>query len=151
MTCFDAGSAEGEGKRRKETTAMVGFSAGLDLSKIEEATPEEIDAHLTSRWVGRGPLYDMYATSLMLDYAPDFAKLHWWGADVFRLLPSQRGGEDDPANTIPDSLQQLHSYMVLGWETGIRNQLRVPRRWGCTRAQISEGVMCGRLTAGMRG
>jgi len=130
---------------------MVGFSAGLNLSDIDETTTEEIEAHLTSRWAGRGPLYDMYATSLMLDYAPDFAKLHWWGADVFRLLPSQRGGKDDPANTIPNSLQQLHSYMVLGWETGIRNQFRVLRRWGFTRAQIMEVVMFGRLTAGMRG
>jgi len=130
---------------------MVGFSAGLDLSKIEETTPEEIDAHLTSRWVGRGPLYDMYATSLMLDYAPDFAKLHWWGAEVFHELPSKHGGDNPAVNTIPNSLQQLHSYMVLGWETGIRNQFRVLRRWGFTRAQMLEVVMFGRLTAGMRG
>ena len=57
---------------------MVGFSQGLNLSNLDETTQDEIDAHLTTRWKGRGPLYDMYATSLMLDYAPDFAKLHRW-------------------------------------------------------------------------
>ncbi len=41
--------------------------------------------------------------------------------------------------------------MVLGWETGIRNQFRVLRRLGFTRAQIMEIVMFGRLVAGMRG
>ena len=132
---------------------MVGYSAGLNLSNIDETTPDEIDAHLSSRWAGRGPLYDMYATSLMADYAPDFLKLHWWGADVFRLLPSQRDGrgKDDPVNTVPNSLQQLHSYVMLGWETGIRNQFRVLRRWGFTRAQMMEVVLFARLCAGMRG
>ena len=38
-----------------------------------------------------------------------------------------------------------------GWETGIRNQFRVLRRLGFTRAQMMEVVMFGRLVAGMRG
>jgi hypothetical protein len=129
---------------------MVGFSQGLNLSNIDETTPEEIDAHLTTRWKGRGPLYDMYATSLMADYAPDFLKLHWWAAEIFRTERS------DPSKyawmyATPNSVQQLHSYMVLGWETGIRNQFRVLRRLGFTRAQIMEIVHFGRLVAGMRG
>jgi hypothetical protein len=129
---------------------MLGSSQGLDLSDLDHTTPEEIDAHLLSRWRGRGPLYDLYATSLMLDYAPAFAKLHWWGAEAFRSLPSEPGGYD-PVYATPNALQQLHSYMVLGWETGIRNQFRVLRRLGFTRAQLMEVVLFGRLTAGMRG
>ena len=108
---------------------------GLDLSNLEHTTPAEINAYLTSRWKGRGPLYDQYATSLMLDYAPDFAKLHWWGAEVFRSLPSDPDTYD-PSFGTPNSIQQLHSYMVLGWETGIRNQFRVLHRLGFTRAQF---------------
>jgi hypothetical protein len=57
----------------------------------------------------------------------------------------------DPVFATPNSIQQLHSYMVLGWETGIRNQFRVLRRLGFTRAQMMEIVMFGRLVAGMRG
>ena len=61
---------------------MVGIAQGvngqgLDLANLDETTQDEIDAYLTTRWRGRGPLYDQYAMSLMLDYAPDFAKLHW--------------------------------------------------------------------------
>jgi hypothetical protein len=123
---------------------------GLNLANLDETTQEEIDAYLTTRWKGRGPLYDQYAMSLMLDYAPDFAKLHWLGAEVFRTLPSDSTSYD-PSFATPNSIQQLHSYMVLGWETGIRNQFRVLRRLGFTRAQIMEIVMFGRLVAGMRG
>jgi len=123
---------------------------GLDLSNIDKTTPDEINAYLSTRWKGRGPLYDQYAMSLMLDYAPDFAKLHWWAAEVFRTLPSAPDVYD-PVFATPNSIQQLHSYMVLGWETGIRNQFRVLRRLGFTRAQMMEIVMFGRLVAGMRG
>ena len=53
---------------------MVGISEGLDLSNLDETTPEEVNAHLIRVWGWRGPLYELYANSLMLDYAPDFAK-----------------------------------------------------------------------------
>jgi hypothetical protein len=134
---------------------MVGIAEGvngqgLNLANLDETSQEEIDTYLTTRWRGRGPLYDQYAMSLMLDYAPDFAKLHWLAAEVFRSLPSDPDTYD-PAFATPNSIQQLHSYMVLGWETGIRNQFRVLRRLGFTRAQIMEIVMFARLAAGMRG
>ena len=130
---------------------MAGFnSQGLNMSNLDETPQEEIDAHLTTRWKGRGPLYDMYASSLMLDYSPKFAKLHWWGAEVFRSMPSNPD-DYDPMYATPNSIQQLHSYMMLGWETGIRNQFRVLRRLGFTRAQIMEIVHFARLSAGMRG
>src|SRR5829696_8511158 len=107
-------------------------SAGLDLTNLDTATQDEIDAHLLYMWHDRGPLYELSARSLMTDYAPDFAKRHWLGNIAFQLLPSGTGGAD-PINTVPNSIQQLHSYMMLGWETGILNQFRVLRRWGFTR------------------
>jgi hypothetical protein len=64
---------------------MLPKSQGLDLSNLDHTSKEEIEAHLLTRWEGRGPLYDLYASSLMLDYHPDFAKLHWLGADNFGL------------------------------------------------------------------
>ena len=123
---------------------------GLDLTNLDQTTDDEINAYLTTRWTGRGPLYDQYAMSLMLDYAPDFAKLHWWAAELYRSMPSDPDSYD-PSLATPNSIQQLHSYMVLGWETGIRNQFRVLRRLGFTRPQMMEVVMFGRLVAGMRG
>ncbi|HEY2593377.1 MAG TPA: hypothetical protein VGK33_05720 [Chloroflexota bacterium] len=129
--------------------AMSTTSAGLDLNNLDHTSQDEIDAHLRFNWRNRGPLYEQYATSLMSDYAPEFLKLHWRGAMAFHVHPS--GAGPDFSFSIPNSVQKLHSYMMLGWETGILNQFRVLKRYDFTRAQIMEVVMYSRLAAGMRG
>ncbi len=116
---------------------------GLDLTKIGEITQEEVNANLTSVWGWRGPLYEMYANSLMLDYAPDFAKLHRWASDMY--------GRPKLENVATLSIQNIHSYIYLGWETGILNEFHTLRRNGMTKAQLMELVMFTQLTAGMRG
>jgi hypothetical protein len=106
---------------------MAEVREGLDLTRIGEITPEEINANLISVWGWRGPLYEMYANSLMLDYAPDFAKLHRWASDMY--------GRPEVPNIIMLSLNEFHTL----------------RRNGMTRAQLMEAVMFTQLTAGMRG
>ena len=122
---------------------MKGSSEGLDLNNIKEMSPEEVDANLASVWSGRGPLYELYATSLMLDYAPEFAKLHRWGSDLF--------GRPEPANITVLACQNLHSYMMYGWETGIHNSFKTLSRNGMSVDQIMELAMFNQLYAGMRG
>jgi len=124
---------------------MARNSEGLDLTNIGDMTPEEIDANLASVWngSGRGPLYELYATSLMLDHAPAFAKLHRWGSDLF--------GRPDPANITVLACQNLHSYMMLGWETGVHNSFKTLTRNGMSVEQLMELVMFNQLYAGMRG
>jgi hypothetical protein len=136
---------------------MPGMSHYLDLSVLDKTTPEEVEAHLATLWsshlaggTGRGPLYEMYATSLMFDYAPEFAKLNRWSLDVLQL-PRFGSAEDDFNLTLPFSFQQMHTYIMLGWETGIRKQFLNFKRWGLTKAQIMEVVMFARLSAGYRG
>jgi hypothetical protein len=68
---------------------------------------------------------------------------------LFHTHPS--GAGPDFTFAVPNSVQQLHSYMMLGWETGILNQFRVLKKYDFTRAQIMEIVMYSRLAAGMRG
>jgi hypothetical protein len=122
---------------------MVGVSEGLDLSNLNEISQEEVNAHLIGVWGWRGPLYELYANSLMLDFAPDFAKLHRWGSDLF--------GRPSLVNIILLSSQNIHSYMMLGWETGILNEFHTLRRNGMPKGQIMELVMFSQLYAGMRG
>ncbi len=123
--------------------AEVGLSEGLDLSNLGEISQDEINANLARVWSWRGPLYEMYANSPMLDYAPDFAKLHRWGSDLF--------GRPRLENIITLSIQNIHSYMMFGWETGILNEFHTLRRNGMSRAQLMELVMFSQLYAGMRG
>jgi hypothetical protein len=94
-------------------------------------------------WSWRGPLYELYANSLMLDYNPAFAKLHRWGSDFF--------GRPSRVNIIMFSVQNLHSYIYYGWETGIRNEFTTLRRNGMPLNQLMEIVMFTQMYAGMRG
>jgi hypothetical protein len=121
----------------------VEVSEGLDLSKIDEITQEEVDRNLVNVWRRRQPLYELYANSLMLDYAPDFAKLHRWGSDLF--------GRPDPANIVLLASQNVLSYMMTGWETGILNTFHTLTGAGMSKHQIMELVMFSQLYAGMRG
>jgi hypothetical protein len=119
-------------------------SEGLDLDNIEVTTAEEIESNMAHIWSWRGPLYETYAMSLYLDYAPDFAKLSRWSGDVFGRLSG-------PRNVLLASCQNIHSYMMLGWETGIRNEFYVLWRNGMSREELMEIVMFSQLYAGMRG
>jgi hypothetical protein len=122
---------------------MVSASEGLNLSDLTVTTSDEVNASLMKTWGWRGPLYEMYATSLMLDYAPDFAKLSRWSADYF--------GRPSHVNVILLSCQNIHSYLMLGWETGILNEFITLHRNGMAMEQTMELVMFSQLYAGMRG
>jgi hypothetical protein len=122
---------------------MNHVSEGLNLLDLDETSREEIDASLMHVWSWRGPLYGMGALSLMLDYAPDFAKLHRAMADSY--------GRPNRVNIILLGIQNLHSYIMLGWETGILNQFSLQHRNGLAKERIMELVMFTQLYAGMRG
>jgi hypothetical protein len=121
----------------------VDASEGLDLTNLDHTSTEEVNENLIKVWSWRGPLYEMYANSLMLDYAPDFAKLHRWGSDFF--------GRPIHSNVILLSAQNIHSYMMYGWETGILNEFITLRRNGLAVEKTMELVMFSQLYAGMRG
>jgi hypothetical protein len=119
------------------------FSEGMDVFTIDSTTSDEVDAHLAHVLGRRGPLYDLSASALMLDYAPGFAKLHRRMADLL--------GRPDPVNILLLGTQNVASYMMLGWETGLVNQFISNRRNGLTHEQNMELVMFTQLYAGMRG
>jgi hypothetical protein len=118
-------------------------SEGLNLTDLAHTSQEEIDGALMHVWSWRGPLYELGATSLMLDYAPEFAKLNRAASDLF--------GRPGRVNIILLGIQNLHSYMMYGWETGILNQFNLQRRNGLAKEQIMELVMFSQIYAGMRG
>jgi hypothetical protein len=118
-------------------------ATALNLMDVEHTTQEEINADYMRAWRFRGPLYIIQANSLMFDHDPKFGKLHYWGAAIF--------GGANPVNVTLLSIQNVHSYMMLGWETGIRNEFTVMRRNGMPKEGYMELVMFSQLYAGMRG
>ena len=58
---------------------------------------------------------------------------------VQAVLAAVRTGVIDPAQIITLGIQNLHSYVVLGWETGIRNEFTVMRRNGMPGSVLRKG------------
>jgi hypothetical protein len=116
----------------------------MDVDHVDSTSSGEVDAMLTRLWAHRGPLYGMYSVSLQLDYAPDFAKLSRWASDLY-------GSGGPEYAVVVQSCQNIHSYMMLGWETGLRNEFETLWRNGMSRQQLMELVMFSQMYAGMRG
>ena len=122
----------------------MAISEGLDLHNLDETSKDEIDGALAMTWSWRGPVYEMYATSLQLDYNPAFGKISRWASDLF--------GRPAGASAVTlQSCQNIHSYIMLGWETGIRNEFDTLRRNGLTKENLLDLVMFTQCYAGMRG
>jgi hypothetical protein len=127
------------------------YASQLNVSRLDELTDQERDANLSWMWRNRGPLYGMSANSLMTDYGdPAFIKLHYRCVNF-----ADNGGGEIGSNSVVDrtvwGCQNLPSYIMLGWETGILNECSSLRRNGLTKEQIMELVMFTQLYAGMRG
>jgi hypothetical protein len=115
----------------------------IDFSNLDTVTEEEVNSRLAYLWRDRRPLYNVYAEALMLDYAPDFWKRARLGFGLF--------GQPNRVAVVLLAVQNIHSYTMLGWETGIKNESDNLRRNGATREQLMELVMFTQLYGGMRG
>jgi hypothetical protein len=123
------------------STVMREYEGTADIMNLDVTTKEEKDKWQIAMMAFGRPLYTLYATTLMLDYAPDFAKLSRWSAGY--------GGDQE--NTMMLAVQNMHSYMWYGWETGIRNTFHTLTRTGLTKQQIMEIIHFGMIYSGMRG
>lgn len=122
---------------------------GLDLSRLDELSVEEENAHLLSALANRGPLYQLWCNEMTLDHAdPEWVKLH---ARAVRHCDAGGHTEYSQPDLLIWSVHNLPSYMMIGWETGIRNEFFALWRHGLPLAQTMEIVMFAQSYAGMRG
>jgi hypothetical protein len=122
---------------------MSWISEGLDLGNVAETSDEEITANLMHVWSWRGATYEFAVKSLMLDHAPEFSKLHRRAADLY--------GRPQHEHIIALAIQNLHSYILLGWETGILNEFVTLRRHGLAKEKVMELCIFAQIYAGIRG
>jgi hypothetical protein len=115
----------------------------MDLDNLWVTNTDEINAELLRLLANRQALYDVSSELIMLDYRPEFAKLHRRG--------SRSLGHELPGTSLLDSLAHLFVYIHMAWETGILNTVHSCRRQGVTRGQLLDVFMAGQLTGGPRG
>ena len=136
----------------------AGPVTAINLDNLDVTTDDEMNDHLAlgiaCAWVDRvgswPPLPAGLPSTLMeIDHDPVFDKLH---CDSVRHADS---GATRRTTSRPDlliwSVHNLPSYVMYGWETGIRNQF-IRLLWlGMPKEQTMELVMFAQLYAGMRG
>jgi hypothetical protein len=115
----------------------------MDLDTLDVTTNDEVNAELLRLLANRQALYDLSSELIMLDYRPEFAKLHRRG--------SRSLGHELKGASLLDSLGHLFVYIHMAWETGILNTVHSCRRQGVTRDQLLDVFMAGQLTGGPRG
>jgi len=100
----------------------------MDTANLEITTRDEINAELLRLLENRQALYDVSSELIMLDYRPEFAKLHRRGSSAL--------GFELKSASLLDSLGHLFVYIHMAWETGILNTVHSCRRQGVTREQL---------------
>jgi hypothetical protein len=122
---------------------MTEYNNTVDLfGNLDTLTKPEIDASMVATLAYGRPLYTLYATAMMFDWAPAFFKTMQWS------LPLYGTTQED---TMMLAVQNMHSYMWSGWETGIRNTFHTLTRTGLNKQQIMEIIHFGMIYSGMRG
>jgi hypothetical protein len=115
----------------------------MDTANLETTTRDEINAEFIRLLDNRQALYDLSSELIMLDYRPEFAKLHRRGSRSLGV--GLKGG------SLLDSIGHLFVYIHMAWETGILNTVHSCRRQGVTREQLLDVFMAGQVTGGPRG
>jgi hypothetical protein len=129
-------------QRTEDEEAEPAYRGAMDFMNLDEMTKAEVDATMVGALAYGRPLYTLYAMSLQLDYAPVISKLDRW------FVPVIDGPQE---NTMMLAVQNMHSYMWYGWETGIRNTFHTLIRTGLVKQQIMEIIHFGMIYSGMRG
>lgn len=128
---------------------QTGIRHGLDMSRLDELSQEEKNAHLLWAVRDRGPLYQLWCNEITADYAhPEWVKLH---SMATRHCDAGGHAEYSQPDLLIWSVHNLPSYMLIGWETGIRNEFFALWRHGLPLEQTMEIVMFAQSYAGMRG
>jgi hypothetical protein len=130
-------------------TIQPDIRGGMDVSRLDELTEEEHNANLLHALRDRGPLYQLWCNELVDDYAsPEWVKLH---SRATRQCDAGGHYEYSQPDYLIWSVHNLPSYMLIGWETGIRNEFFALWRHGLPLAQTMEIVLFAQSYAGMRG
>ena len=115
----------------------------MDTGNLEVTTRDEINAEFIRLLDNRQALYDLSSELIMLDYRPEFAKLHRRGSRSLGVRPERR-----VAARLARAPLRLHPY---GLGDGILNTVHSCRRQGVTRDQLLDVFMAGQVTGGPRG
>jgi hypothetical protein len=115
---------------------------GLDLLSSSDPTPEELERFRDYYRGAKG--HTLPALDFWMRHRPEVAKRH-------RLLCIARGSEGAENYPLRGLLAALHYYTIIGYEDGIRYEIRHSRTLGATKGHILDTLAIAYMHASQHG
>jgi len=123
-------------------SAISPFLDGLDVSKPDVTTPEEVEAFKAFYQRTKGGLIASHA--FWLEFRPDVLKRQ-------RARARQTSAHEGAGMTLPHVLAYIHLYTILAFEEGILYEIKLAQSGGASRADILDALALAFLHSGPRG
>jgi hypothetical protein len=118
------------------------YQDGLDVSRPDETTPEEIEAY-RAEYVGTNKgLLDSF--EFWLEFRPDVLKRHKARTRHFRTAK-------EPDFPLVQILAAVHQYTIAGFREGVAYEIRLAQTLGATRGDILDTLSLAWIHAGHPG
>jgi hypothetical protein len=118
------------------------YQDGLDVSRPDETTPEEIEAYRAEYLGTNKGLLDSF--EFWLEFRPDVLKRHKARTRHFRSA-------EEPDRPLVQILAAVHQYTIAGFREGVAYEIRLAQSLGATRGDILDTLSLAWIHAGHPG
>lgn len=123
-------------------TAIGSVQDGLDVTRPDVTTPEEIEAYRAEYLGSNKGLLDSF--EFWLEFRPDVLKRHKARTRHFSSLT-------EPRHHLVGLLAAIHQYTIMGFREGIAYEIRLAQTNGALRTDILDTLSVGFIHSGHRG
>lgn len=123
-------------------TAIGAYQDGLNVSRPDVTTPEEVEAYRAEYTGTNKGLLDSY--EFWLEFRPDVLKRH-------KARTRHYSSAVEPEYPVVHLLGAIHQYTINGFREGIAYEIRLAQTKGATRADIIDALSVAFIHSGHRG
>ena len=123
-------------------SAISSFQDGLDVSRPDEMTPEEIEAYRSEYTGSNKGLLDSF--EFWLEFRPDVLKRH-------KARTRHYSNTAEPAYQLVGLLGAIHQYTIAAFKEGVAYEIRLAQTNGAPRTDILDTLSVAFIHSGHRG
>ena len=123
-------------------SAISSFQDGLDVTRPDETTPEEIEAYRAQYTGSNKGLLDSF--EFWLEFRPDVLKRH-------KARTRHYSSALEPAHPLVELLGAIHQYTVMAFREGVAYEIRLAQTNGALRTDILDTLSLAFIHSGHRG
>jgi hypothetical protein len=123
-------------------SAISPYQDGLDVSRPDEMTPQEVEAYRSEYTGSNKGLLDSF--EFWLEFRPDVLKRH-------KARTRHYSSSLEPSHPLVGLLGAIHQYTIAAFREGVAYEIRLAQTNGDTRADILDTLSVAFIHSGHRG